>query len=108
MHLAGDCRDVARLGSFLVDGPAQSSHGFRVGSGQQRDAIDLEQLIVGAEPAVTRSGPATQDGLDEDTEVKLVVVPDMDVVFLLIESSFFRVVDRNVQREDFALLQRQK
>ena len=110
MHLAGDCQsDVTRLGSFLVDGPAQSFHGFRVGSGQQGDAIDVEQLVVGAEAAVSRSGPAMQDGLDEDAEIgggprrRRRLPLDGNA-----ESSFFRVVDGNVQREDFALLPRQK
>ena len=62
-------RDDAGHGPLLVHGLAQRLHGLRVGLAEQRGAVDVDQLVVGAEAAVARGGAAVQHALDEDAEV---------------------------------------
>ena len=52
-----------------MHGLPQGLHGLWVGLAQEGHAVDVDQLVVGPQPAVARRGASVDHALDEDAEV---------------------------------------
>lgn len=82
----------------------QRLHGVAVRLMQQRDAVHVQQLVVGPQALVARRRPAVYDTLDEDAQVLRTAGLSFDADA---QTGLFGIVHRDVQGEDLAVLPRE-
>lgn len=85
-------------------GLAERLHGVAVGLLQQRYAVHVQELVVGAEALVARGGPAVDDALYEDAEVLRAARLALDADA---EAGLFRIVHGDVEGQYLAVFPRE-